>query len=97
MAAQYKLYDTHNCPSIYLFIYLLIYFLFVYLLVYLFIYWFLYLFFVCVFFSLLICLFSALTLLVGWQEGHTAFRELSSEVLAWLSVWSEVQTCIWPS
>ena len=22
---------------------------------------------------------------------------LSGEVLAWLSVWSEVQTCIWPS
>ena len=24
-------------------------------------------------------------------------KKLSSEVLAWLSVWSEVQTCIWPS
>ena len=42
--------------------------------------------------------FSAFTLLVGWQEGHTACKNnLSSEVLAWLSVWSEVQTCIWPS
>jgi len=41
--------------------------------------------------------FSALTLLVGWQEGHPASKKLSSEVLAWLSVWSEVQTCIWPS
>ena len=41
--------------------------------------------------------FSALTLLVGWQEGHPACKKLSSEVLAWLSVWSEVQTCIWPS
>jgi len=41
--------------------------------------------------------FSALTLLVGQQEGHLAYRKLSGGVLAWLSVWSEVQTCIWPS
>ena len=41
--------------------------------------------------------FSAFTLLVGRQEGHTACKKLSSEVLAWLSVWSKVQTCIWPS
>ena len=41
--------------------------------------------------------FSALTLLVGWQEGHPACKKLSGGVLAWLSVWSEVQTCIWPS
>ena len=41
--------------------------------------------------------FSALTLLVGRQEEHPACKNLSSEVLAWLSVWSEVQTCIWPS
>ena len=41
--------------------------------------------------------FSALTLLVGWQEGHPAGKKLSGGVLAWLSVWSEVQTCIWPS
>jgi len=41
--------------------------------------------------------FSALTLLVGWQEGHPACNELSGEVLAMLSVWSEVQTCMWPS
>ena len=40
---------------------------------------------------------SALTLLVGQQEGHTACKKLSGGVLAWLSVWSEVQTCIWPS
>jgi len=38
-----------------------------------------------------------LTLLVGRQEGHPACKKLSSGVLAWLSVWSEVQTCIWPS
>jgi len=41
--------------------------------------------------------FSALTLLVGWQEGHPACKKLSGGVLAWLSVWCEVQTCIWPS
>jgi len=41
--------------------------------------------------------FSALTLLVGRQEGHPACKQLSGGVLAWLSVWSEVQTCIWPS
>ena len=41
--------------------------------------------------------FSALTLLFGWQEGHPACNILSSEVLAWFSVWSEVQICIWPS
>ena len=41
--------------------------------------------------------FSALTLLVGWQKGHPAYKKLSGGVLAWLSVWSEVQTCIWPS
>ena len=38
--------------------------------------------------------FSALTLLVGRQEGHPAFKKLSGGVLAWLSVWSKVQTCI---
>ena len=41
--------------------------------------------------------FSALTLLLGQQEGHPACKTLSGGVLAWLSVWSEVQTCIWPS
>jgi len=39
----------------------------------------------------------ALTLLVGRQEGHPACKKLSGGVLAWLSVWSEVQTCIRPS
>ena len=43
------------------------------------------------------CAFSALTLLVGRQEGHPACKKLSGGVLAWLSVWSEVQTCIRPS
>jgi len=43
------------------------------------------------------CAFSALMLLVGWQEGHPACKKLSGWVLAWSSVWSEVQTCICPS
>jgi len=38
--------------------------------------------------------FSALTLLVGRQEGHPACKKLSGGMLAWLSVWSEVQACI---
>ena len=41
--------------------------------------------------------FSALTLLVGRHEWHPACKKLSGGVLAWLSVWSEMQTCIWPS
>jgi len=41
--------------------------------------------------------FSALTLLVGRQEGHPVCKKLSGGVLAWLSVWSEVQTCMRPS
>ena len=41
--------------------------------------------------------FSALTLLVGRQEGHPACKKQSGGVLVWLSVWSEVQTCIRPS
>ena len=40
--------------------------------------------------------FSALTLLVGRQEGHPACKKTSGGVLAWFSVWSEMQTCIWP-
>ena len=40
---------------------------------------------------------SALMLLAGWQEGHPACKKLSGGVLVWLSVWSKVQTCIWPS
>jgi len=38
--------------------------------------------------------FSALTLLVGRQEGHLACKKLSGGVLAGLSVWSEVQIYI---
>jgi len=58
----------------------------------------------CVFYTaanIVMCLcciaFSALTLLVGRQEWHPACKNLSGGVLAWLSVWSEVQTCILPS
>ena len=40
---------------------------------------------------------SALTLLVGRQEGHPACKKLSGGVLAWLFVWSDVQICILPS
>ena len=35
-------------------------------------------------------------LLVGWQEGRPACEKLSGGVLAWLSVWSKMQTCISP-
>ena len=42
--------------------------------------------------------FSALTLLVGQQEGHPACKKnLSGGMLAWLSDWGEVHICIWPS
>jgi len=41
--------------------------------------------------------FGASTMLVGRQEGHPACKKLSGGVLAWLSVWSEVQTCMWLS
>ena len=36
--------------------------------------------------------------MVGRQEEHSACEKLSDDVLAWLSVWSEVQMiCIWSS
>ena len=41
--------------------------------------------------------FSALTLLVGRQEGHPACKKLSGGMLAWLCVWVKVQICIQPS
>ena len=53
----------------------------------------------CLFISVWLCVcsaFSALTLLVGWQEGHPACKKLSGGVLALLSAWRELQTCmIW--
>ena len=54
-------------------------------------------FIVLLFINVLSAVFSALALLVGQQEGHLACKKLSGRVLAWLSVWSEVQTCILPS
>ena len=54
-----------------------------------------------VYYSLLYCCIficlSALTLLVGRQKGHPACKTLSGGVLAWLSLLSEVKTCIWRS
>jgi len=41
--------------------------------------------------------FSALTLLVGRLGGHPVCKKQSGGVLVWLSAWSKVQTCIWPS
>ena len=40
---------------------------------------------------------SALTLLVGWQEGHPACKNLSGGVVAWFSVWSKVQIAYSPA
>jgi len=52
---------------------------------------------ICMYVCMTLLAFSALTLLVGRQEGHLACKKLRSGVLAWLSVWSKVQTCIWHS
>jgi len=30
----------------------------------------------------------------GWQEGHLSCKTLSGGMLAWLSVWGEMQICI---
>ena len=34
---------------------------------------------------------------LGGRKGIQPVKKLSGGVLAWLSDWSEVQTCIWPS
>ena len=34
---------------------------------------------------------------LGGRKGIRLVKKLSGGVLVWLSVWSEVQTCIWPS
>jgi len=34
---------------------------------------------------------------LGGRKGIRPVKKLSGGVLAWLSVWSEVETCIWPS
>jgi len=41
-------------------------------------------------------MFLPSVLLVGRQEGHPACKKVNGGKQAWLSVWSEVQTCIWP-
>jgi len=41
--------------------------------------------------------FSALTLLVGRQEGHPACKKLRGGMLALLSVWGDVEICALPS
>jgi len=48
-------------------------------------------------FILFLCCLNALTLLVGWQEGHLACKKLACLGAGWLSVWSEMPTCTWPS
>jgi len=35
-----------------------------------------------------------LTLLVGQHKGHPACYNLSGGMLAWLSVWGEMQICV---
>ena len=42
----------------------------------------------------IIIIVSALTLLVGWQEGHLACKKLSGGVLAWLSGGAGVVVCL---
>jgi len=50
------------------------------------------------FMGFLVCIaYSALTLLVGQQEGHPAYKKLSGGMLAWLSVRGEVQIRTWPN
>ena len=34
---------------------------------------------------------------LGGRKGIWPLKKLSGGVLAWLSVWIELQTCIWPS
>jgi len=41
--------------------------------------------------------FRALMLSVGRLKGIRPVKKLSGGMLAWLSVWDEVQICIWPS
>jgi len=46
---------------------------------------------------LLLFAFSAPMLLVGRQEGHPACKNLSGEVLAWLSVWARCRFAYGPA
>jgi len=46
--------------------------------------------FMCTITKIIDMAFSALMLLVAQEEGHPAYKKLSSGVLAWLSVCSEL-------
>jgi len=48
------------------------------------------------YFSKVVVIIDNLTL-TGGRKGIRPVKKLSGGVLAWLSVWSKVQTCIWPS
>jgi len=52
---------------------------------------------VCVYILCVNCLQCFCGCLIGRQEGHPACKKLSGGVLVWLSVCSEVQTCMRPS
>jgi len=43
------------------------------------------------------CAFSAVTQLVGRQEGHLACNKLSGGVLVWLSVWVRCRLACGPA
>jgi len=46
------------------------------------------------------CVCVCVCALIGWLGGRKGIRpvkKLCDVVLVWLSVWSKVQTCIWPS
>jgi len=52
--------------------------------------------YICVHFLYLLC-FQCFDTWFGGRKGIRRVKNLSGGVLAWLSVWSETQTCIWPS
>ena len=51
---------------------------------------------VCVMFVVCVA-FSALTLLVGWQEGHLACKKIEWWDAGMVMCLGQVQICIWPS
>jgi len=50
-----------------------------------------------VFFSTAVHCLQCFDAVGWWQEGHPACKKLSGGVLAWLSVWSQVQTWYGPA
>jgi len=44
----------------------------------------------------MVCAFSALTLLVRWQEGHPACKKLTGGMLSWLCLGQGADLHIWP-